>query len=258
MERPLRISGKCLTYGRINVLEELLYSFLHLEYEGWKELVIVNDYPLQTLHFDHPEVRIYNLKETFDVIGNKENFTIEKCEGDIVATMDDDDIAFSNHFSNINQYWKDTTTLIHWNRALFYNGPNASKIAGVGNSGIVFSKEVWEKVGRSPIENAGGDMTFVNRIHNLGRENVVIASPQDVGWCYRWSIPVKNNESGVYHQSGQGTDKEGRPNIVERHKQYIESQRKQGKIPTGDIWLNPHWEYDYNNIKERAQLESKK
>jgi len=255
MIRPLRISCKCTTYGRVNVLEEALYGFLHQEYEGWKELVIVNDYPLQKLHFDHPQVRIYNLDETFDVIGDKENYTIERCEGDIIAVFDDDDIGLPNHLSNINKYWKDDTNLIHWNQALFYNGPNATKIAGVGNSGIVFSKRVWEEIGRSPIENAGGDMTFIVTIHNLGREKVVVASPPDeeVGWMYRWGIP----QGDVYHQSGKGTDVEGKPNIVERHKAHIERLRKHGKIPTGDIELKPNWKYPYLAIRSRAAIDKK-
>jgi len=255
MVRPLRISGKCTTYGRVNVLEEALYGFLHQDYEGWNELVIVNDYPLQTLHFEHPKVRIYNLNETFDIIGNKENFTIDKCEGDIIAVMDDDDVALSNHLSNINKYWKDDTNLMHWNQALFYNGPNATKIAPVGNSGIVFSKRVWEEIGRSPIENAGGDMTFVVTIHNLGRSKVALAAPPDeeVGWMYRWG-GIQN----VYHQSGKGTDTPDRMNIVERNKMHVERLRKQGQIPIGDIQLNPHWDHDYVDIRRRAAIENKK
>ena len=251
--KPLRISCKCTTHGRVNVLEELLYSFLHLEYKGWKELVIVNDYPLQKLHFDHPEVRIYNLDETFPIIGEKENYAIERCEGDVVAVFDDDDLAFPNHLENINNFWKDNTNLIHWNKALFYNGSNASKIVPVGNSGIVFSKKVWEEVGKSPIMNAGGDMDFVVRIHNLGREKVVIAAPEDVGWVYRWG-----GMQNVYHQSGQGTDIPNRPNIVERHKVHIERLRKQGIIPIGDVELLPRWEHDYLDIRRRAEIESRK
>ena len=71
------ISAKCITYGRVDTLEELIYSFLNQDYEGWSELIIVNDYPLQTLIFDHPKVKIFNLKETFSTIGAKENFAIE-------------------------------------------------------------------------------------------------------------------------------------------------------------------------------------
>ena len=55
------ISCKCITYGRVHTLEESIYSFINQEYPGKKELVIINDYPLQRLEFNHPEVKIFNL-----------------------------------------------------------------------------------------------------------------------------------------------------------------------------------------------------
>jgi glycosyltransferase involved in cell wall biosynthesis len=42
MSLPL-ISAKCITYGRVNTLEEALHSFLQQDYPGKKELIIVND-----------------------------------------------------------------------------------------------------------------------------------------------------------------------------------------------------------------------
>ena len=87
------ISCKMITYGRVEFLEESLQSFLNQDYDGEKELVIVNDYPQQKLIFDHPEVRIFNLDYTFETIGQKENFAVEQCKGDIIAVWDDDDSA---------------------------------------------------------------------------------------------------------------------------------------------------------------------
>ena len=73
------ISCKCITYGRVETLEESLESFLKQDYPADKcELVIVNDYPLQTLRFDHPQVRIVNVNHTFTTIGAKENFADRK------------------------------------------------------------------------------------------------------------------------------------------------------------------------------------
>ena len=62
------ISAKCITYGRTHFLEESIYSFLIQNYAGPKEMIIINDYPLQTLVFDHPEVKIINVQETFPTI----------------------------------------------------------------------------------------------------------------------------------------------------------------------------------------------
>ena len=92
------LSCKCITYGRVNTLQESLQSFLQQDYPADKcELVIVNDYPLQKLIFNHPQVRIFNLDKTFDTIGAKENFATEQCKGDVMLQWDDDDLAMPNH-----------------------------------------------------------------------------------------------------------------------------------------------------------------
>jgi hypothetical protein len=72
MDNLLPISCKCITYGRVDLLEESLYSFLNQNYDGDSEMLIVNDYPEQKLYFDHPKVRIINLDKTFETIGEKE------------------------------------------------------------------------------------------------------------------------------------------------------------------------------------------
>jgi hypothetical protein len=83
-------------------------------------------------------------------------------------------------------------------------------------------------------------MTLVVALQNLGRQGVVLASPpnKECSWFYMWG-------GRGYHQSGQGTDTEGKPNIIQRHSEYIEDLRKKNLIPTGDIQLNPHWNKDY-------------
>ena len=239
MEYPF-ISCKCITYGRVNTLEEAIQSFLIQEYPGKKELIIVNDYPLQKLMYDHPEIKIYNMDETFPTIGDKENYAIERCSGELIAVWDDDDVALSNHLSNIAKHWKEDTNIIHWATGVFYNEPSITKIMGLGNSGIVYSKKAWEQIGRSPIQNAGGDMTLVNKIHALGRQHAIdVKMPEsEASWFYMWG-------GRGYHQSGMGTDTAERPNVIQRHSEYIESLRKKGQIPTGDIQLVPFWNKDY-------------
>ena len=109
----------------------------------------------------------------------------------------------------------------------------------MGNSGIVFSKKGWEIVGGHPLENAGYDVTFVNKLMKLS-PNVIKARPKDdeVSWFYMWG-------GRGYHQSGMGTDTADRPNVIQRHSQYVEQLRIKGMIPTGDVHLNPHWNKDY-------------
>lgn len=247
------ISFKVTTYGRINLLEECLQSFLLQEYEGESEMVIVNDYPLQTLIFDHPKVRIFNEKP-FKTIGHKENFAVEQCKGDIIAVTDDDDIYLQNHLSNIEKWFKSETNILHWERGVFYNEPNITDIRWIGNSGMVYSKEAWLKVGKHPIMNAGGDTTFAEKVHKLGLEGIVHGNPEKPSAFYRWRMP------NLYHQSGMGYDDETKfPSILERHSAHIEKLRKQGLIPTGEIILNPYWNHPYDKmLEEFINLKEKK
>jgi glycosyltransferase involved in cell wall biosynthesis len=233
-----------ITYGRVEFLEESLQSFLNQDYDGEKELVIVNDYPQQKLIFDHPEVRIFNLDYTFETIGQKENFAVEQCKGDIIAVWDDDDVALPNHLSNINKYFIEGSDLLHWHKGVLFNVPNIQAITGLGNSGIVYSRKAWEAIGRHPLENAGYDMTFVIKIKTMFPNNIIFAEPNDdeVSWFYVWG-------GRGYHMSGMGSDNDdSKPNVIVRHFEHIESLRMQGKIPTGDIYLNPNWKYDYNQL----------
>jgi glycosyltransferase involved in cell wall biosynthesis len=236
------ISCKCITYGRVNLLEESIHSFLNQNYPGKKELIIVNDYPLQTLKFDHPEVKIFNLQETFNTIGEKENFAVSQCSGDLIAVWDDDDVALSNHLENIAKYFPLEMDLLHWQRGVFYNEPNITAITSLGNSGIVYSKRIWEKVGKHPLENAGYDVTFVNKIMRVSNR-IVKASPPDneVSWFYMWG-------GRDYHMSGMGTDTPDRLDVVKRNAEHIEKERKKGKIPTGEIQLKPNWKKDYQQL----------
>ena len=238
------ISCKMITYGRVDTLVEALHSFLIQDYPEDKcELIIVNDYPKQKLIFDHPQVTIYNLDETFPLIGEKENYAIERCKGELIAVWDDDDVALSNHLSNIAKFWKPDANLLHWQNGVFYNEPVITKLMSIGNSGIVYSKKAWEAIGKSPIENAGGDMTLVVAIHNLGRDKVILADPsnEECSWFYMWG-------GRGYHQSGLGTDDDTRPNIIIRHSNHIEKLRQRGQIPTGDIHLIPQWNKDYSQM----------
>lgn len=238
------LSYKTLTYGRVSFLQEALHSFLIQDYpDSLREMVIVNDYPLQELVFDHPRVKIYNLDRTFDFIGEKENFTIERCSGELIVTADDDDVALAGHSNNIAKYWRKGATLLRWGRGAYYNEPGITSLTEMGNSGMVYSKEAWEQIGKSPVMNAGGDMELVMRLKKLGNDKVVLASPPDeeISWFYMWG-------GRGFHQSGAGTDDGKRPNIVQRHTKYIESLRKKGEIPTGRIVLQPRWNHDYQTM----------
>jgi glycosyltransferase involved in cell wall biosynthesis len=227
-----------ITYGRVEFLEESLHSFLIQDYPGEKELVIVNDYPLQKLVFDHPDVRIYNLDETFKTIGEKENYATELCRGDIICQWDDDDVAMPWHLTNVAKYFTDDVNILHWNPGVFYNNGQITDITWIGNSGIVFRKSAWEAIGGHAIENAGYDMTFVEQLNKYGGRTFAAPPKEEASWFYMWG-------GRGYHMSGMGTDTSDRANVIERHSNHVEVLRLKGLIPTGDVQLNSHWKVDY-------------
>lgn len=225
------------------MLEESLHSFLQQDYPGPKELIIVNDYPLQKLIFDHPEVKIFNLDYTFSTIGAKENYAMEQCSGDIICQWDDDDVALPNHLSNVAKLFTDDLNILHWNTGVYYNEPSITDVGWIGNSGIVFRKSAWKAIGGHPIENAGYDMTFIESIHALDQSKKLFAKmpKEEASWFYMWG-------GRGYHMSGQGDDLPGKPNVIQRHSLHIDNLRQQGKIPTGDVVLKPHWNKDYKQM----------
>jgi glycosyltransferase involved in cell wall biosynthesis len=244
MELPF-ISCKCITYGRVGMLEEALHSFLQQDYPKDKcELVIVNDYPLQKLKFKHPQVRIHNMEFTFSTIGEKETYATDICMGEIICQWDDDDVAMPWHLKNVAEQFTDDVNILHWNTGVFYNEPAITAITWLGNSGIVFRKSAWEAIGGHPLENAGYDMTFIERLHKYGGRKIVQMPKEKASWFYMWG-------GRGYHMSGQGHDKSGEPNVIERHSKHIESLRKQGKIPTGSVDLKPNWRRDYKKMLEQ-------
>jgi hypothetical protein len=146
--------------------------------------------------------------------------------------------------TNIAKYWKEDTNLLHWNRGVFYNNRAITDITQLGNSGIVYSKKIWEEIGGHPLENAGYDMTFVQAIRKKG--GIVEAAPPDeeVSWFYMWG-------GRGYHMSGQGTDVPGKANVIKRHASHVERERQQGRIPTGNVQLYPRWKVNYkHHLKE--------
>lgn len=241
MEHPF-ISCKCITYGRVSTLEESLESFLKQDYPADKcELIIVNDYPLQTLIFDHPQVKIVNLDKTFKTIGEKENFATELCQGEIICQWDDDDVALPNHLKNVAKYMTEEVNILHWETGVLCHITGIEQVGWIGNSGLAFRKSAWKAIGGHPLENAGYDMTFIETLHKHGGRLFAKPPKEEASWFYMWG-------GRGYHMSGEGTDHPGKLNAIQRHSAHIEYERRMGKIPTGDVQLTPHWDKDYSEL----------
>ena len=64
---------------------------------------------------------------------------------------------------------------------------------------------------------------------------------EEAAWFYMWG-------GRGYHMSGEGTDHPKKLNAIQRHSAHIESERRLGKVPTGEVKLNPHWDKDYSEL----------
>jgi glycosyltransferase involved in cell wall biosynthesis len=231
------ISCICLTYGRVALLEEALYSFITQDYEGERELIIVNDYPKQNLKFDHPFVNRINREIPFDTWGEKINYAIGLSKHPIIAIWDDDDVALSNHLKNIADHFIDCD-LMHWQRGGFVNSKRLDAITHLGNSGIVFSKDIWNHVGGYPQIDHGSDMGYTQKITHEYKGRIKHATPLFPSWLYMWG-------DRTFHISGVSENKD---RVIETYRAYIEQEVEKGKIPLGDIELNPNWSIDYQNL----------
>jgi Glycosyl transferase family 2 len=86
------VSCICLTYGRPELLEEAIHSFLLQEYPGDKELIVLSDFDRQQLMFEHPEVHVLNLTRRFRTVGEKANAAVALAAHDLLFVWDDDDV----------------------------------------------------------------------------------------------------------------------------------------------------------------------
>ena len=115
-------SCQCITYGRPELLEEAIESFHRQDYEGEKELIILNDHADQHLVYSHPEVKIINTPARFRTIGEKRNACIAMCSGGVIFPWDDDDISLPWRISLSLRYLEDRKYFKNKRAWLWQNG----------------------------------------------------------------------------------------------------------------------------------------
>ncbi|MCB0211674.1 MAG: glycosyltransferase family 2 protein [Anaerolineae bacterium] len=220
------VSCVCLPQGQPELLEEAIYSFLQQDYQGQKELVILNDNADQLLEFDHPEIRIVNLSKQFFAPNQKRNAAIALCAHDLIFVWDDDGIylphgiSFSiGKFGEWKGFFKPTKAFVWSNGALRLPRQN------IFHSGSCLTRKWFDKV---------RGYTFNKKLHFYKEEietqfkrkypNFVqfydIAA-EDIFYIYRWD--------GV-------------------HIFQTKDAAKPDEIKRGHIKLTPHWKSDYPKL----------
>ena len=228
------VSCYCATYGRPQLLEEAIESFIRQDYQGRKELVILNDFSQQELVYDHPEVKIINSSERILPLGRKFNETVRLCQGDILLVWEDDDVYLP---------WRISYSVRHMKNGLFHtsqgyyeeqSGGALTTSRNMFHCNLAVSRERFWDVGGYPEDQDRGNVD-VDIFKKLDVKSEDI--PQsDVFYIYRWS--GTNSYHGSWGVNESST-------ISEFAEQYVESQIESGDCPTGRIALQPQWRNDW-------------
>jgi len=235
--KPNLVSCYCSTYGRSHCLEESIECFLRQDYDGPKELVILNDYEHQELVFDHPDVKVFNLPYRITPLGAKFNATVALCSGDVLCCWEDDDIYLPSRITHSLDNMKDG--VFHTGDGFFETDVRDIVLSSnVFHATHVFTKELFDRVNGYPEKDQCiVDIDIMQKINIcLGGVYSQPTKPENRFYIYRWST-VKS-----YHGSGWGSAK---TDVSYGAELIVEDQRDKLVIKTGRIVLEPKWAYDY-------------
>lgn len=246
MQGQPAVSCICLTYGRPHVLEEAIYSFLLQDYAGRKELIVLNDYAGQTLHFDHPEVQVINCPKRFRTVGEKMNVAVALATHDLLFVWDDDDIYLPHrlrfsveHFDSHKGFFKPDKAW-YWEQGVL-RGLVKNSVFHVGSC---WSRRLFDGVRGYPAEGTGYDLIFEQRLakHCPGAAKPYKINPADIYYIYRWA------GTGSYHMSQFGNYKAGENVGHDQVETFIQQRANRGEIRQGAIPLQPCWHTDYRQL----------
>lgn len=239
------VSCQCITYKRADFLEEAIESFLKQDYPGPKELIILNDDEEQTLHFNHPEIKIFNIKERFSTIGEKRNESVKLSKYDLLMPWDDDDIYLPHKISFCVEKLK-SQGLEYYNLNQGFYFSMSEKIidlvANLFHANSTYTRKLFNKIEGYSKLNVGEDMDFEHKLMQITSDFLVEnfhknekITKQNTTYFYRWG--------GVSHHLSSSKNK----NALEEVKKYrsITEKRK------GDIYLKPHWKEDYIELAKK-------
>ena len=235
------VSCLCITYKRTELLEEAIESFLKQEYLGPKELIILNDDEEQTLFFDHPEIKIFNIKERFKSIGEKRNESVKLSSYDLLMPWDDDDIYLPHKISfGIKKLLEKKLDYYNFNQAFFYC--TEEKIIDINSNtyhaNSVYTKNIFFKTSGYSNLNVGEDIDFEIRLKNIS-DNFIIEN------MYTNKNTDKKNTTYIYRWGGIPAHLSSVKN--ETALEEIKIQRSQNSLK-GNIYLNPNWKEDYISL----------
>lgn len=237
------VSIMTCTFGRPTLLEEAIECFLRQDYQGQKEMVVFNSFVPQQLTCTLPGVKIVNWHTRPPNLGACRNLCIEHCSGSHILMLDDDDLIRPHYMRQcVDALMRESLEWVKVGGLIWTVDRKILDVRkGPACNQFLFSKKVWEKVGRYPDHNAGEDRIFEERLVENGEGRKVPAPLCEAGYMYGWG----GHEGRVFHISGAGEDEKNRPSGTVRMKQHAWSLLSSRKIHPGITMLRPHWNKDY-------------
>lgn len=229
------ISVLTLTYQRHHILEEAIESFLRQDFPGESEMLIINGSNKVEYVFEHPKIRIINLKEQLPTLGHKLKLGFPQCKYDYVYRLDDDDLLAPWALRNT---WEDIINNpdydIYRSDSHYYFENNKFKgISGNTNNGNIYTKKYLSRI-EIPETTSDEDyvitFNFNAKIYESHRKQKTM--------LYRWGM-------NTYHLSGMGNISYDDKNAwADRIVENVAKDRN-SNIDEGLLVLHPHFEEEY-------------
>ena len=238
-----RVSCLCPTFARVALLEEAVESFLRQDYAGEKELIVLNDFTEQFLHFEHPEVHVHNLGERATSLGEKRHKAAELSSGEFLMTWGDDDIHLPWRISRmVNSIRTNSSPFVleGWHFVIQFDGIFLNRWSTCGAH--IVSRKFYDQVGGIPFQDSGEDVEF-NRLGQQVLGRPVPHVKDNPAFVYRWHGTRRPHVSGI-----------GREDPYARMLERALTHVQEGEEPSGDIQLQPTWRSNYLNIPAQAVI----
>ncbi len=141
------ISILTCTYGRTELLSELIECFDRQSYDGVLELIIINDCPLQTLECNALGVRIINAPSPFSTYADKRNAALDAATGEFVSLWDDDDIYLPTFLASVVSKLQDNDKAMRLSRLMTWDGRFSKVIAGAQYHAAIIKTDELRAIG---------------------------------------------------------------------------------------------------------------
>ena len=219
------ISVLTITYKRPHLLEEAVESFLRQREIAGAEMVIINDNPDVTYVYDHPQIKIFNVKERFPSIASKLEWGCKQCIYNFIYRLDDDDLlapqALHNVAITITESILDYDIYRSKDHFFFVNNKFEKKSSNI-NNGNIYTKKYLDRI-KWP-DKSGDEDAYITY-----GQNAAICEDVSTTMIYRWGM-------NTLHISGMGVQ----PNEI-----VLAMADKMLKEESGVTQLKPHFDNDY-------------